>query len=194
MTVLTPLERLIDAMRFVIYYANINNLKSRLNATLLLKIIFFAEIVCLDTFGEFLTEVKMVKTPFGPVPDKYTTAISVLVNQQIIKVNKISNQTTYECLSDHKPGALSEEKYNILKLITHAFCTRLTAKALSNYIYENKYYQLAKNGSEIPIVAYLPHKTIKLSIEELAELDLLSDPFDVSEDIKAEFPYFQMLK
>jgi hypothetical protein len=102
------IQRLANAIHFVIYFANLNNLK--LNATLTLKIIFFAEVRCLDALGELLTGVKMIKAPYGPIPDHHEEAIKLLISQNKIKVDNKDNNMTYKSISDYNSTNFNNEK------------------------------------------------------------------------------------
>jgi hypothetical protein len=177
--------RLANAIHFVIYFANLNNLK-QLNATLLLKIIFFAEVACLDTLGELLTGVKMVKAKFGPAPNQRKEAINYLVLNKKISVNNSSLGIKYTNLLEPNFSSFSKEKLNILEYVTGFICVNYTAKMVSDNTHKNKFWLMVNMGDEIPITAFLNNKFEKLTTEEFEFFKKESEKYEVPEEFQVD--------
>jgi hypothetical protein len=169
--------RLVNALHYVIYYANNNNLK--LNASLLINTVFFAEIVCLDTIWRPLTGVKMVKAPFGPVPDGHEEAIKYLVKDGKIEVINTSNEIFYVNISVPDTSMFDNEQLNILGLLANNICIQYSAALLSKLTRQNRVWELLELGEEIPIIAYLDHEFEIITQDEFEILKKEAESFAI---------------
>jgi hypothetical protein len=162
-------SRLVNAIHFVIYFATKYEL--RLNATLLTKIVFFAEVVCFNNLGQRLTSAKIVKGPYGPVPYGHAEAIDQLVKDKKIKI--INNYPSISYINIVNPDItlFNVEQLDILKSVIRIFCTEFTATIISDWTQKNMFWQLADMGEEIPIVGFLPNSEAELSPQEIAEIE-----------------------
>ncbi|MDR1872400.1 MAG: hypothetical protein LBS60_10880 [Deltaproteobacteria bacterium] len=163
----SSLTRLAKALHYVIHYANKLNLT--LNATRLLKIIFFAEVKALYEGVGLISKVKMVKARSGPVPDQHKEALNWLVRENKIIPTKRSNGMSYRSLFEPNVSLFTINQINILSNITSLIGDNFTAGMISGNIHENRIWNLVKMGQEIPLAAYLPgsETCLKLTKEEL---------------------------
>ncbi|MDR1871713.1 MAG: SocA family protein [Deltaproteobacteria bacterium] len=174
-----PLALLINAIHYVIYFATREKLN--LNATLLLKIIFFAEVYCLDILGIPFTGVKMVKGTYGPLPDGHKKAIKNLVSNNKIIVSNNGKSKNYISHSNPDISLFSKEQLKILEDLTYSFCSNFTAKVISDLTQTNETWKLAEMGREIPLAVFLPNKIVELTPEEMENAAKMAESFEIPE-------------
>jgi hypothetical protein len=170
-----------NAMHYIISIAN--DLKLNLSAVLLLKIIVFAEIDSFKHFTTLLTGVKIVKGPFGPIPDGYKQALNDLKRNKKIIQKKDGSQTIYINLMPPDISSFSDEEINLLNKWTKNLCINFTSTEISELTHQNKYWDRLNNGDIIPMLSFFNTKQIFHSAEELdkinKECDLMGMPLTI---------------
>jgi hypothetical protein len=189
---LTPaLRRLANVIHFVINFANSRNLP--LNATLLLKIVFFAEVKALFLGEKLIANVKMVKANYGPVPDGHHAAINWLSSGKKIQVDEsLPSGKSYKSLSEPDSSSFNDNQKNILEFTTTFICDNFTAKVISDWTHQNKIWDILDYGDTIPLVSYLPGRQIcvKATPEDIAEAKERLKTIDTSGEIELPAGFF----
>jgi hypothetical protein len=173
------IQRLGNVMHFVINFTNLNKLE--LNTTLLLKIIFFAEVQALYDGVPSLTNANMVKAQYGPVPDRYSEALNKLANENKIKISKLNYSTFCESLSPPDSSLLNEQQINILQSITTSICNKFIAGIISEWTHKNRIWEQLDNDEKVPLAAYLPNSKVfeKLTHQEVIDLNKRWDSLEI---------------
>ncbi|MDR1872833.1 MAG: DUF4065 domain-containing protein [Deltaproteobacteria bacterium] len=176
--------RLANAMHFVIEFARLN--KFRLNATLLLKIIFFSEVRALYDGCEPLTKVRMIKAQYGPAPEHYQDALNWLVIEKKIQILTGKDETSFKDISSPDVALFNDQQLDILRSVTHIICTEFTASIISDWTHKNRIWDLLDINEKIPLSAYLPNSKIFMEFtpEELEKYRLKAESYEVPEEFQ----------
>jgi uncharacterized phage-associated protein len=174
-----------NAMHYVISVAEKYGLN--IGATLLCKIIFFAELWYLDKYGEMLTNVKMVKATYGPVPDGHSPALTKLAEQNKISITRTPQQICYKSLKNPDTTDFTEQQLKTLDMISIVISTNYSAKMITEMSHANRYWQLADMGEEIPLVGFISGKQRELTSDELDKIDYTYSNLGIPENWEASY-------
>ena len=148
-------DRLKKALHYVIYIAQAEGLS--LGATLLLKIIVFADVFSFYERTKVITGAKIVKGEHGPVPDGHQDALRSLEAEGKIRITppvKKFGKTGYASLTLPDLTGFDPEDLGFLRGVTKEFCGRYTATLLRQ-VSHNHSWDIAEMGEEIPLASYL---------------------------------------
>jgi hypothetical protein len=168
-------DKLSRDLHYLIYLAQERHWP--MGATLLLKSMVLSEAASLYYRQRPLTGAKIVKAPFGPVPDQHDDYLRWLEDEgriRIIEGTRKYDLTTYESLSPPDLSVFDAQELEIMAEIGETCCKKYSATALSNFTHDY-WWKLVGMGEEIPLAAYLwPEDAagISLSAEEAAQLDM----------------------
>jgi len=148
-----------------------------MGATKLLKSVVFSEAASLYHRRRPLTGVKIVKGPYGPIPDQYEEHLEWLKNAGRIRIKEgvqTYDTTTYESLSAPDLSIFEAQELEIMAENGELCCKKYTAVALSKLTH-GYYWRIIGVGEEIPLAAYLDPEDVAelpLSAEEETQLDM----------------------
>jgi hypothetical protein len=159
--------KLMNAIHYVISISDNHNLS--IGPTLITKIIFLSELFYMDEWGETLTDAKIVKATYGPIPDGYELCLKKLQEDGKILVKKTLYKTNYINNVNCDTSCFSESALELLKSVAIYFSRNFTAKMLSDWTHLNEFWQLAEMGEEIPLYGFLPHRQVTPAEEDIAQ-------------------------
>jgi len=160
-------EKLLQAIHYLIYLAQEHGWL--LGAVKLAKSLVLSEAASLGHLRSPLTGSKIIKAPNGPIPKHFDEHLEVLEREGKIRISKGKQEyepTSYESLSPPDMSGFDPKELQILAKICEDCCTEYTATALSDLTH-NDSWKVTDMGEEIPLAAYLPHKVVRSTPEQL---------------------------
>lgn len=123
---------------------------TNLSKTKLMKLFFYSDFYHFKNNAVSISGLQYAHLPYGPVIDNYTTLLSWLEFQDIIKVTPTDTETGWELISSTSKveSILEPEEIKTLEHVIKRF-GNLTAKELSDYSHEEKAYTKTTNGQLI---------------------------------------------
>jgi hypothetical protein len=145
-----PQDLLAAAMHYVIETAC--GLGLAIGTTMLCKVIFYAEYLGTYETGLPLLGVKIVKAPFGPVPDGHKDAIRSLLDADRVAYDPKGRR--YDALRKCDPALLTDSQREILAHVTKELCTSNLARTITEATHRSLVWQAAEMGEELPVAMY----------------------------------------
>lgn len=132
---------------------------SRLGATKLNKILWYAETITFLNFGEELTGAKFVKRQFGPAPKAILPILQELEDDKALLIKNVSfyGFPKREFISLRSPTLgepFTSDQIAIVDAIIDAVCDEHTAKSIVNLSHD-EIWEMASIGEELPIYTVL---------------------------------------
>ncbi len=129
---------------------------SKLGATKLNKVLWYADVFAFAQSGQSITGAVYIKRQFGPVPKDILAArarlvaAGALVERQIQSYSYI--QTQFFALSKPDISMFSAEQISLVDTVVDAICSNHTATSISNLSHD-VIWEAAEIGEELPMAA-----------------------------------------
>ena len=160
-------DRLAQAIHYLIHLAQEKDWP--LGAVKLAKSLVLSEVASMGYRPRLLTGIKIIKAPNGPIPRQFDEHLESLERAGKIRISKGEQQfdsTSYASLSPPDLSGFDPQELEILARIGEDCCNNYTATALKDLTH-NDSWQVTDMGDEIPLAAYLPHKYVRSTPEQL---------------------------
>lgn len=143
---------------------------SKLGATKLNKIVWYAEKTAFLRLGASMTGAKFVKREYGPVPAAIIPVLDELQKESAIVIRHVHlfdyPKKEYISLTEPNIDNFSGKEISILDNVIEGVCQNHTAATISNTTHD-EIWDLAEIGEEIPLYAVLG-KRAEICEEDIA--------------------------
>lgn len=132
---------------------------SRLGATKLNKILWYAESLAFLNFGEPMTGARFVKRQFGPAPAAILPILDELVSEDALLVRDVSfyGFPKKEFISLKPPvlgDSFTADQISIIDAVIEAICNEHTAKSIVSLSHDD-IWEMASIGEDLPLYTSL---------------------------------------